>query len=90
LTSIGHIGWHHNGHKANPVSHLTGTWAGMPNAVFWVCIRMATAMFKITHKTAHEFSLAEILLMAAMNQVEAKRKIVENERGRCAKDQSGA
>ena len=31
-------------------------------------------MFKITHNTTHRFSLAEILLMAAMNQNEAKRK----------------
>jgi hypothetical protein len=28
-------------------------------------------MFKITHNTARQFSLAEILLMAAMNQMEA-------------------
>jgi hypothetical protein len=62
----------------------------MPYAASWVYVRMAKAMFKITHKTVHEFSLAEILLMAAMNQVEAKRKIAGNERGRCAKDQSGA
>jgi hypothetical protein len=31
-------------------------------------------MFKITHNTIHRFSFAEILLMAAMNQNEAKRK----------------
>jgi len=31
-------------------------------------------MFKITHNTIHRFSLAEILLMAAINQMEAKRK----------------
>ncbi|MGO9346430.1 MAG: hypothetical protein ACLPZJ_08600 [Terriglobales bacterium] len=32
-------------------------------------------MFKITHNTIHRFYLAEILLMAAMNQMEAKRKV---------------
>jgi hypothetical protein len=31
-------------------------------------------MFKITHNTVHRFSLAEILLMLAMNQAEAKRE----------------
>ena len=31
-------------------------------------------MFKITQNTIHHFSLAEILLMAAMNEEEAKRK----------------
>jgi len=32
-------------------------------------------MFKITHNTVRRFSLAEILLMVAINQVEAKRKV---------------
>jgi len=31
-------------------------------------------MFKITQNTIHRFSLAEILLMAAMNEMEATRK----------------
>jgi len=31
-------------------------------------------MFKITQSTIQRFSLAEILLMAAMNEIEAKRK----------------
>lgn len=31
-------------------------------------------MFKITHNTIQRFSLAEILLMMAINQMEAKRK----------------
>lgn len=33
-------------------------------------------MFKITHNTAHRFSLTEILLMVAINQLEAKQKAV--------------
>jgi hypothetical protein len=32
-------------------------------------------MFAITHITLCKFSLAEILLMAAINQAEAKRKL---------------
>jgi hypothetical protein len=32
-------------------------------------------MFKITPNTIRRFSLAEILLMAAMNEIEAKRKV---------------
>jgi hypothetical protein len=31
-------------------------------------------MFKITQNTLRDFTLAEVLLMAAMNQLEAKRK----------------
>jgi hypothetical protein len=36
---------------------------------------MAVEVFKITQNTVHRFSLAEILLMAAMNEIEAKRKV---------------
>jgi hypothetical protein len=32
-------------------------------------------MFAITHTTIRRFSLSEILLMAAINQAEAKRKV---------------
>jgi hypothetical protein len=32
-------------------------------------------MFKITNNTARQFSLTEILLMVAINQIEAKQKI---------------
>ena len=31
-------------------------------------------MFRITQNTINGFTLAEILLMAAMNEIEAKRK----------------
>jgi hypothetical protein len=36
-------------------------------------------MFKITQNTLRGFTLAEVLLMAAMNQLEAKSKAHENE-----------
>jgi len=36
-------------------------------------------MFKITQNTLRGFTLAEVLLMAAMNQLEAKRKAFGNE-----------
>ena len=32
-------------------------------------------MFKITQNTIKGFTLAEVLLMAAMNEIEAKRKV---------------
>jgi hypothetical protein len=35
---------------------------------------MAIVMFKITQNTIHRFSLAELLLMVAINQIEAKPK----------------
>ena len=33
-----------------------------------------SVMFKITQNTLRDFTLAEVLLMAAMNQLEANRK----------------
>jgi hypothetical protein len=36
-------------------------------------------MFRITHITVQRFTLAEVLLMAAMNQLEAERKAGGNE-----------
>lgn len=39
----------------------------------------ASVMFKITENTLRDFTLAEVLLMAAMNQLEAKRKAFGNE-----------
>jgi hypothetical protein len=36
-------------------------------------------MFKITQNTLLGFTLAQVLLMAAMNQLEAKRKAFGNE-----------
>jgi hypothetical protein len=36
-------------------------------------------MFKITQNTLRGFTLAEVLLMAAMNQLEAKSKAFGNE-----------
>jgi len=38
-------------------------------------------MFKITRNTVRRFSLAEILLMLAMNQIEAKQEICGSEKG---------
>jgi hypothetical protein len=35
-------------------------------------------MFKITRNTLRGFTLSEVLLMAAMNQLEAKRKAFRN------------
>ncbi len=36
-------------------------------------------MFKITQNTLRDFTLAEVLLMAAINQLEANRKADKNE-----------
>ena len=45
-----------------------------------VCIRMIPIMFKITENTLRDFTLAEVLLMAAMNQLESKRRVDAGER----------
>ncbi len=37
-------------------------------------------MFKITQNTVRDFTLAEVLLMAAMNELESKRKIGASKR----------
>ena len=37
-------------------------------------------MFKITQNTLRAFTLAEVLLMAAMNELEAKRKVGPSKR----------
>jgi hypothetical protein len=42
-------------------------------------ITTASVMFKITQNTVRGFTLAEVLLMAAMNQLEAKRKAFAND-----------
>jgi hypothetical protein len=47
---------------------------GEQSALPMARMRMAPDMFKITQNTVHRFSLGEILLMAAMNEIEAQRK----------------
>jgi hypothetical protein len=54
--------------------NLDGTRIGRRTALHRACIRMVSIMFKITQNTVHHFSFAEILLMTAMNEIEAKRK----------------
>ncbi len=41
---------------------------------------MISIMFKITQNTLRDFTLAEVLLMAAMNQLEAERRVDADER----------
>jgi hypothetical protein len=53
--------------------------SGMRPAASWVLITTVSVMFKITQNTLRGFTLAEVLLMAAMNQLEAKRKAFGNE-----------
>jgi hypothetical protein len=47
---------------------------GKQSALPMARMRMAADMFKITQNTVHRFSLAEILLMAAMNEIAAQQK----------------
>jgi hypothetical protein len=42
---------------------------------------MMSVMFKITHNSMQRFSLAEILIMAAMNKIEATQKSSSTTRG---------
>lgn len=58
--------------------HLAETQIGMRPAASWAFITIAPVMFKITQNTLRGFTLAEVLLMAAMNQLEAKRKAFGN------------
>jgi len=43
------------------------------NCLTHKCVKDDVDMFKITQNTIHQFSLAEILLMAALNEIEAMR-----------------
>ena len=63
----------------NSVRHLAETRIGMQPAASWALITMASVMFKITQNTLRGFTLAEVLLMAAMNLLEAKRNALGNE-----------
>jgi hypothetical protein len=42
-----------------------------------VLITAAPVMFKVTQNTLRRFTLAEVLLMVAMNQLEAESKALE-------------
>jgi hypothetical protein len=53
--------------------HLDKLRIGRQTALIDACIRMTSTMFKITQNTIQLFSLEEVLLMAAMNEVEGKR-----------------
>jgi hypothetical protein len=64
-------------------SHLAGTQIGKKSALPAMRIVTSLAMFKITRNTVHHFTLAELLLMAAMNQLEAERKVGSAARSRC-------
>jgi hypothetical protein len=61
------------------VRHLAETQSGMRPAASSALITIASVMFKITQNTLRGFTLAEVLLMAAINQLEAKRKAFGNE-----------
>ncbi|MGC2473311.1 MAG: hypothetical protein WA485_03185, partial [Candidatus Sulfotelmatobacter sp.] len=72
----------HGSQRGSPskgVRHLAETQSGMRPAASWTLITRASVMFKITQNTLRGFTLAEVLLMAAMNQLEAKRKAFGNE-----------
>jgi len=43
------------------------------NCLTHECVKDDVIMFKITQNTIHQFSLAEILLTAALNEIEAMR-----------------
>ena len=70
---------HTDGRRVSSVRHLAETPSGMPPAASWPLITTASVMFKITQNTLRDFTFAEVLLMAAMNQLETKRKAFGNE-----------
>ena len=65
--------------QRHSVMHLEGKGIGRKTALLRAGIRMMSTVFKITQNTLRSFNLAEVLLMAAMNQLEAKRKALGNE-----------
>jgi hypothetical protein len=64
--------------KSSPrkgLRHLAETQSGTRPAASWLLVTIASVMFKITENTVRGFTLAEVLLMAAMNQLEVERKV---------------
>ena len=74
LTSAGQSTWTQSWSQQYRVMRLDGNPIGRQTALLPACIRMRSIMFKITRNTIHRFSLAELLLMMAMNEIEAKRR----------------
>jgi len=74
--------------QQHSVMHLDGNRIGSQTALPRVCIRTMSIMFKITQNTIRQFTLAEILLMAAMNEVDAKQRTFERT-GQARRDQLG-
>jgi hypothetical protein len=74
LTVSGQAMWRKTWSHPRGVGHLGATRTGTQPAISLASIRMRSLMFKITQNTINGFTLAEILLMAAMNELEAKRK----------------
>jgi hypothetical protein len=54
--------------------HLHGNRIGKGTALDPACFGTMLVMFKITQNTTHQFTLAEILLMVAMNEIEVKQR----------------
>lgn len=68
--------------------HLDGNRIGGQTALPRAYIRKMSIMFKITQNTILQFTLAEILLMAVMNEIDAKQRTFERS-GHGRRDQLG-
>ena len=88
LTTAGQPGVTHTGSPQHSVMHLDGSRIGGQTALPRAYIRTMSIMFKITQNTIRQFTLAEILLMAAMNEINAKQRTLERS-GQARRDPMG-
>ena len=77
LTTAGQPGVTQTGSQQHRVMNLDGNRIGKQTALPRAYIRTMSIMFKITQNTIRQFTLAEILLMAAMNEINAKQRTFE-------------
>ena len=80
LTITGQPMRHKFRHNITASCTWMGRQIGKQSALSWLGIKMISVMFKITQSTLRDFTLTEVLLMAAMNQLEAKRNVGGNAR----------
>ncbi len=74
LTAAGHAAWHAKLVTSSQLQSLRQDADWRASCTPYGAHEDGADMFKITQNTVHRFSLGEILLMAAMNEIEAQRK----------------
>jgi hypothetical protein len=75
LTTAGQPTWTQSWSQHYSLMRLNGKPIGRQTASPRLCIRMRSVMFKITQNTICRLSFAQLLIMMAINEIEAKRML---------------